>query len=99
MKVKRKVYFAIPFLVLVLIFSFTFAGCCFPSSSSNVAKQTNSYQATTEYIPKTNHVEYIVLGYSSIMNSIPPEVSVTYSNSQGGTEQMNGIVLKKTPAI
>lgn len=73
MKIKRKLYFFIPFLVLVLIFSFALA--CNGSSGEI-------------------DVKYIVAGYTGT-EEIKPEVSVTYSNSQGGTEQKNGLVLKK----
>lgn len=61
------------------------------------ANETAETTLPTEPIKPIN-VKYIVLGYSSVMDSIPPKVSVTYSNSQSGTEQINDIVLKKTPS-
>lgn len=44
--------------------------------------------------PRTIDVEYMVLG-TLAAGIVNPVVSVTYSNSQGGTEQKNGLRLKR----
>lgn len=91
----------IPIVLVVAVF-ILFVSCvngCF--NSPVTANKTNRVTETTSYtkpVKTTIDVEYIVLGFSSIMDTVPPEVSVTYSNSQGGTEQISSTELKKTPS-
>ena len=46
-------------------------------------------------VSKTISVQYVVTGYRDIEEG-HSEFSVTYSNDQGGTEQINGLVLRKS---
>jgi hypothetical protein len=99
-----KVKYLIPILLVILVFSFTFTGC-FASSNSPTSEEENNELIVEEIIDNYIEVKYIVIGTNSVdlKNadnedfSIPfsPEVSVTYSNSQGGTEQISGINLGK----
>jgi hypothetical protein len=87
-----------------LIFIFIFIGC-FSSSNPPTDEEESDELISQEPINNYIEVKYIVIGTHSVdlKNaddedfSIPfsPEVSVTYSNSQGGTEQISGIILGK----
>ena len=97
-----KIKYFIPILLIVLIFSLISCSPVYNSKktidSLEAVRQANMTAETTIPIKTTIDVKYIVLGYSSIMDTVPCKVSVTYSNSQGGTEQINGIQLKKKPS-
>lgn len=90
----KKIYYVVPLLIFVLVFSFALA--C--NGSPTKAEKVEEEPLVIETVPKTINVKYIVLGYNSMVDRLPPEVSVTYSNSQGGTEQISGIELKKLPS-
>jgi len=83
-----KVKYLIPILLIMLVFGFTFVGC-FSIGSPTPTSIVESIFAN--YID----VKYIVTGNNSIMDTNPPKVSVTYSNSQGGTEQISDIEITK----
>lgn len=97
-----KAKYLILFLILVLIFS---SGLACSDTETKEESQKEEKTLVTETISKTVDVKYVVIGLNSIDikyedNStrtfpIRPEVSVTYLNSQGGTEQISAISLKK----
>jgi len=77
------------FLILILVSNLGL-GC----SSSEIKEEV----MVAKPISETIYVRYVVMGYpaSEIVN---PEVSVTYNNSQGGTEQKNGLILKENSEL
>lgn len=88
---KRKVYFVVPFLILVLVFSFSFISCSNPKiieqedENSNLEKKIDNLEINE---PEIVLIAYLVVGINT------DEVSVTYSNHEGGTEQKVGLKLK-----
>ena len=95
-------------LILLVILIFSLFGCGY-SITLTRSPETNEKTITTETIKNYIDVKYIVIGITSVTSknkdneevSIPiqPRVSVTYSNSQGGTEQISEINLQKTRAF
>ncbi|GAH57398.1 unnamed protein product, partial [marine sediment metagenome] len=104
-----RIKYLIPFIALILIFSFALACNGTSTESKKVEEVKEEKSLATETIPKTIDVKYIVIGLNSMdiehtppnedkymtTHPIRPEVSVTYSNSQGGTEQISAIKLEK----
>jgi hypothetical protein len=97
-----RVKYLIPFLILMLIFSFALACNGTSTEAKKVEEVKEEKSLATETISKTIDAKYIVVGTNSIdieyedgddkwtrTYPINPEVSVTYSNSQGGTEQIS----------
>ncbi len=81
MKGKRKLYYVISFLVLILVFVFGLS--C--SVNSEEIKESENLEVNK---PEIVNIAYLVVGINT------DEVSVTYSNYQGGTEQKNGLKLE-----
>ena len=86
MKLNKRIHLLVALTIFTLILSFSFA--CNESSST-----VNQSQKTTSTVPSTLNVKYIVIGSTGISGTYPV-VSVTYTNSQGGTEQISGLKLK-----
>ena len=93
MQLNKRIYFVVSLIIFTLILSFSFA--CNGNSSEKV-KTTYSEAITTTAKPVTADVKYIIFGDTG-NNVVNPEVSVTYSNSQGGTEQISNLELKDNP--
>ncbi|MCL5770694.1 MAG: hypothetical protein M1479_00250 [Actinobacteria bacterium] len=89
----KRLYLLVALVFFTLILSFSFA--CNESSSTG-SKTTYSETITTAAKPLTVDVKYIVFGDTG-NDVVNPEVSVTYTNYQGGTEQISNLVLKGNP--
>jgi len=89
-----KAKYLILFLILVLVFNFGLA-CSSSEPEEKIIEEEKSL--ITKTIPKTIDVKYVVIGH--IINKwggiSDPKVSVTYNNTQGGTQQTNNLILEK----
>ena len=86
----KRIYLVIALFILILILIFSFA--C--SGNSKTKIQPQKQVKSTE--PLTLNVKYVVIGDTGIDGTYPV-VSVTYTNSQGGTEQISGLKLRDNP--
>ena len=90
---KKKFYFIVPFLVLVLIFGFGLNSCKTEEIIEEpieeiIEELIEEMEESLIEVSKTINVAYLVVGINT------DEVSITYSNYQGGTEQKNGLKLE-----
>ena len=89
----KRLYLIVALIIFTVILSFSFA--CNGSSNTG-SKTTYSETITTAAKPLTVNVKYMVFGDTG-NDVVNPEVSVTYTNYQGGTEQISNLVLKDNP--
>lgn len=81
-----KIKYLILFLILILISNLGL-GC--------IGSELKEKVITIKPISRTISVQYVVTGHRDIEEGYS-KVSVTYNNAQGGTEQINGLVLRKS---
>lgn len=89
----KRLYLIVALIIFTLILSFSFA--CNENSGTG-SNTTYSETITTTDKPLTVNVKYIVFGDTG-NDVVNPEVSVTYTNYQGGTEQISNLELKDNP--
>ena len=94
---------------MAIVLMLGLAVACNGSSEPKEEVRKEEKSLDIEIISKTIDVKYIVIGLNSIdiehtppnedkyttTHPVSPEVSVTYSNSQGGTEQISVVRLEK----
>jgi hypothetical protein len=91
-KENRIIYAGIILFVFILFIGFSLS--C--NGKNEESKTTYKENVTATKEPLTVDVKYIVFGTTS-NDVINPVVSVTYTNSQGGTEQISNLELKENP--
>ena len=90
MKLNKRIYLAVTLIIFTMILSLSFS--C--NLNSNTEIQSQKQIKSTE--PSTLNVKYVVIGDTGISGTYPV-VSATYTNSQGGTEQISNLKLKDNP--